>query len=167
MGSPMSNYRKIIVNSLLSESNKFDVGDFVVYIGDNKDLDNKIGKVLDIYHDIDNNISYGLQLSKNNKDYSEISENDLKDIELFKVANSWSGEDSEDLLTSEQWKEVLEIAPDIYITALKSRLEFLNKTLPEDFFNFFKVYALEKYNKSFDPVEVIATALNNQISYEI
>lgn len=167
MGSLMSNYRKIIVNSLLSESNKFDVGDFVVYIGDNKDLDNKVGKVLDIYHDIDNNISYGLQLSKNNKDYSEISENDLKDIELFKVANSWSGEDSEDLLTPEQWKEVLEIAPDIYITALKSRLEFLNKTLPEDFFNFFKVYALEKYNKSFDPVEVIATALNNQISYEI
>ena len=163
----MSNYRKIIVNSLLSESNKFDVGDFVVYTGNNKDLNNKVGKVLDIYNDIDNNISYGLQLSKNNRDYSEVSEEDLRDIELCKVANSWSGEDSEDLLTSEQWKEVLEIAPNIYIKALKSRLEFLNQTLSEDFFNFFKVYALEKYNKSFNPVDVIATALNNPISFEL
>lgn len=163
----MSNYRKIIVNSLLSESNKFDVGDFVVYTGDNKDLDKKIGKVLDIYNDIDNNISYGLQLSKNNKDYSEVSEEDLKDIELCKVADSWSGEDAEDLLTSEQWKEVLEIAPNIYIKALKSRLEFLNQTLSEDFLNFFKVFALEEYNKSFNPVDVIADALNNPISLEI
>ncbi len=163
----MSNYRKIIVNSLLSESNKFDVGDFVVYTSNNKDLNNKVGKVLDIYNDIDNNISYGLQLSKNNRDYSEVSEEDLRDIELCKVANSWSGEDSEDLLTSEQWKEVLEIAPNIYIKALKSRLEFLNQTLSEDFFNFFKVYALEKYNKSFNPVDVIATALNNPISFEL
>ena len=60
----MSNYRKIIVNSLLSESNKFDVGDFVVYTGNNKDLNNKVQGLSKTFKDSKDDITIAKNKTK-------------------------------------------------------------------------------------------------------